>query len=94
MIDENIARLRTYRNNISRYRRLLKTTLTDLEREFLERRLAEEQLAFEALVSGSFPSRSILNIQLLQKPPLDQRNRNSPPACTGGPDVTLCVEID
>ena len=55
MIDENIARLRTYRNNIRRYRRLLKTTLTDLEREFLERRLAEEQLAFEALVSGSFP---------------------------------------
>jgi len=55
MIDENIARLRTYRNNISRYRRLLKTALTDLEREFLERRLAEEQLAFEALVSASFP---------------------------------------
>ena len=55
MIDENIARFRTYRNNISRYRRLLKTTLTDLEREFLERRLAEEQLAFEALVSGSSP---------------------------------------
>ena len=55
MIDENIARLRTYRNNISRYRRLLKTSLTDLEREFIERRLMEERSAFEALASDTFP---------------------------------------
>jgi hypothetical protein len=45
MIDEHLARLRTHRNNISRYRRLLKTLLTDFEREFIERRLAEEQSA-------------------------------------------------
>ena len=34
MMDENIACLRTHRNNIARYRRLLQTKLTDLERQF------------------------------------------------------------
>ena len=55
MIDEHLARLRTHRNNISRYRRLLKTTLTELEREFIERRLQEEQSALRGLASGIFP---------------------------------------
>ena len=32
MIDEQLARLRTHRNNIARYRHLLKTKLSDLER--------------------------------------------------------------
>ena len=41
MMDENIACLRTHRNNIARYRRLLQTKLTDLERQFIERRLSE-----------------------------------------------------
>ena len=31
MIDEKLARLRTHRNNIARYRRLLKTKLTNLD---------------------------------------------------------------
>ena len=31
MIDEQLARLRAHRNNIARYRRLLKTKLTDIE---------------------------------------------------------------
>ena len=44
MLDERFARLlRTHRNNIARYRGLLKTNLTDLERQFIERRLSEEQ---------------------------------------------------
>ena len=42
MIEENIARLRTHRNSIARYLRLLQTKLTDLERQFIERRLSEE----------------------------------------------------
>ena len=36
-------------SNISRYRRLLKTNLSDLERRFLERRLSEERSAVESL---------------------------------------------
>jgi len=47
--------LRTHRNNIARYRRLLKTKLSDLERQFIERRLSEEQLDFERLAESAFP---------------------------------------
>jgi hypothetical protein len=49
MTDEKLARLRAHDNNISRYRRLLKTNLSDLERQFLERRLSEERSAVVSL---------------------------------------------
>ena len=52
MLDERFARLRTHRNNIARYRGLLRTSLTDLERQFIERRLSEEQSEFELLSAG------------------------------------------
>ena len=55
MLDERVARLRTHRDNVARYRRLLQTKLTDLEREFIERRLSEEQSEFELLCAGTFP---------------------------------------
>jgi hypothetical protein len=51
--DEKIARLRAHDNNISRYRRLLKTNLSDLERRFLERRLSEEKSAVESLARAA-----------------------------------------
>jgi hypothetical protein len=47
MTEETIARLRAHRNNIDRYRRLLKTQLSEVERQYLERRLSEEQSAME-----------------------------------------------
>ena len=49
MTDEELARLRAHDSNISRYRRLLKTNLSDLERRFLKRRLSEERWAVESL---------------------------------------------
>jgi hypothetical protein len=55
MIDEQLARFRTHRNNIARYRRLLQTHLTDYEREFIERRMAEERSIFESLTGDAFP---------------------------------------
>jgi hypothetical protein len=55
MMDEKLARLRTHRNNIDRYRRLLKTKLTDLERQFIERRLSEEHSDYERLSKATFP---------------------------------------
>jgi hypothetical protein len=55
MIDENLARIRTHRNNIHRYRGLLRTELSDLEREFIEERMAEEQTALDALIAETFP---------------------------------------
>jgi hypothetical protein len=56
MIDEKLAHLRTHRKHISRYRRLLKTNLTELEREYVERRLSDEQLALETLIGSTFPA--------------------------------------
>jgi hypothetical protein len=55
MIDENFVRLRAHRNNIHRYRRLLRTQLTDLERGYIERRMSEEQASMEALSQTTFP---------------------------------------
>ena len=54
-IDEKLARLRAHRNNIYRYRRLLSTPLTELECEFLSKRLSEEQSAIHALSATTFP---------------------------------------
>jgi hypothetical protein len=55
MIDEKFALLRTHRNNIRRYRRLLETKLTEFERQFIERRLSEERSGMERLAASTFP---------------------------------------
>jgi hypothetical protein len=55
MIEENLARFRAHRNNIHRYRRLLATRLSDLERAYIERRLQEERASLEALSQDTFP---------------------------------------
>jgi len=54
MIDERFALVRTHRNNIMRYRRLLMTKLTECERQFIERRLSEERSAMEKLAASTF----------------------------------------
>jgi hypothetical protein len=56
MFDENLARIRTHRSNIDRYRALLRTNLSDLERDFIARRMAEEQAALDALAAETFPA--------------------------------------
>jgi len=48
-MDERIARLRTHQRNIDRYQGLLKTKLSELESQFLERRLSEERRALATL---------------------------------------------
>ena len=55
MFDENLARIRAHRNNIHRYRNLLRTKLSDLERDFIGTRMAEEQVALDALIGVTFP---------------------------------------
>jgi hypothetical protein len=42
MIDFHAAQARSHRRNIERYCRLLATELTDLERQYLHKRIAEE----------------------------------------------------
>ena len=49
MTDDQLARMQAHRSNIYRYRHLLQTNLTELERDFVERRLAEEQSSLERL---------------------------------------------
>ena len=53
--DEQLARMRTHRNNIHRYRHLLQTKLTELERDFINKRLAEEQSTLENLAASTVP---------------------------------------
>ena len=55
MIDENCDHLHVRRNNVRRYRRLLQTELTELERRYIERRLNEEKSAMESLTSSTAP---------------------------------------
>ena len=55
MIDEKLARLRMHRNNISRYRRLLKTDLSELERQVMERRINEENPRWKVSLHRAFP---------------------------------------
>ncbi|TWB03645.1 hypothetical protein [Bradyrhizobium stylosanthis] len=57
MIEGNLERLRAHRANIRRYRRLLATRLSDLEREYIARRMSEEQRSMEALLQEMFPDR-------------------------------------
>ena len=52
MIEQQLARVRAHRSNIQRYRNLLQTSLTELERQFVEKRLAEEQLNLESLAAS------------------------------------------
>lgn len=47
--DHRTALRSAHRANIGRYRRLLETYLTDLEREFVKRRIAEEQAALQSI---------------------------------------------
>ncbi|MGY3478563.1 hypothetical protein [Bradyrhizobium ottawaense] len=55
MLDADLARIRAHRNNIHRYQRLLRTKLSELERQFIEKRLIEEQSSLNALAAETFP---------------------------------------
>jgi hypothetical protein len=49
MTDFRRAKMLSHRQNIERYCRLLATELTDLERQYLHKRIAEEQAHLERL---------------------------------------------
>ena len=49
MIDFNTAQVRSHRRNIERYCRLLATELTDIERQYLHKRIAEEHAQLDAI---------------------------------------------
>jgi len=51
MVDVEIALIQARQNNIRRYHKLLKTRLTDLEREYIGSRLSEERSALQAIAA-------------------------------------------
>ncbi|WP_426411883.1 hypothetical protein [Bradyrhizobium ganzhouense] len=55
MMDDNLARMRTHLSAIQRHRRLLKTKLTECDRQYVCRRLSEEECALESLRASIFP---------------------------------------
>ena len=55
MIDETLAQFRARRQNINRYRSLLQTSLTEFERDFIERCIVEEEAAVSALAFEASP---------------------------------------
>jgi hypothetical protein len=59
MIDFNTAQVRGHRRNIERYCRLLATELTDLERQYLHKRIAEENAQLEQLEKAASLRRRI-----------------------------------
>jgi hypothetical protein len=52
-MELHLARLRAHRANIQRYKGLLRTKLTELERNYVLRRLREEQESLQALEACS-----------------------------------------
>ena len=55
MPNEQAARIRSHQSNLERYCRLLATELTDLERQFLHKRIAEERLELDRLRAEADP---------------------------------------
>jgi hypothetical protein len=59
-----------------RYRRLLKTRLTELEQQYIEKRLSEEEAALDKLAASTFP--------LTFPAPRHQAPRPEPASVIGG----------
>jgi hypothetical protein len=55
-LDRDATRLLVRRTNVERYRRMLKTHLTITERLFVERRLAEEEVALQQIARNVAPT--------------------------------------
>ena len=57
-METRIVQLRTHQKNMSRYENMLKAELTDVERQFVQRRLSEERFTIALLqfMSPSAPS--------------------------------------
>lgn len=54
-IDDSLSEIRSLRNDIWRYRKVLQTDLSDAEREMVEKRLFERRSMFEKLLATAFP---------------------------------------
>ena len=85
MIEGNLERVRAHRANIRRYRRLLATRLSDLERAYITRRMAEEQRSLQALLQEVFPDRLSLHMDRGRTTNLEMTELLHPAAAFGHP---------
>jgi hypothetical protein len=72
MTDLRTAKILSHRRNIQRYGRLLATELTELERQYLHRRIAEEQAELERLQSEPQPVEQVIATQAMGRGTADQ----------------------
>lgn len=86
MIDDHLAQ--AHRNNIQRYHFSLQTTLTDFERQYVERRLSEEQSKLDMLTAhaqakrdGQSPISMIKNVCVTDEPWLERDYRGPVQRC-------------
>jgi hypothetical protein len=70
MHDMRTAKIRAHRRNIQRYSRLLATELTELERNYLHKRIAEEQAELERwMMSAKDAASNLITTQALEPSP-------------------------
>ena len=55
MTEEQDARIRSHQRNLNRYCRLLATDLTEIERQFIHKRIVEERLKLDLLRAEGDP---------------------------------------
>ena len=71
MTDQRAVRIRAHQMNLNRYCHLLAGRLTDVEREFLHKRIAEERLELERILresgADSNPALAIIVTQAVAK---------------------------
>jgi hypothetical protein len=51
-MEARIVLLRTHQKNMDRYEGLLETKLSEVERQYIEKRMSEERLAIATLVNA------------------------------------------
>ena len=83
MTDFRTAKILSHRRNLQRYARLLATELTELERQYLHRRIAEEQAELERLRSEPQPVEPVIAEQAMGRGALQTHPRQPPPRAAG-----------
>ena len=57
-METRVIQLRTHQKNIDRYQALLKTKLSEIERQYLEERICEEKIAMLQIMGRQLKQRN------------------------------------
>ena len=81
MIDFDAAQVRSHRRNTERYCGLLVTQLTDLERQYLHKRIADEHAQLKQLEKGQGKRGARQLSKSLRPPPTTARSSGATSSC-------------